>query len=145
MQPVTVSDLQDARRIERIQECSPLNPSCDVSHERSAHVDGYKDELKIQPQNKVETQTNSPERAVVFPSAESSNGACQCLTSEDTVTFKVDAPGDLYTLSHSSSYNDDYFFVWLIQVGSVLNNVRSVTIWVACQHLLKKIFVVSLS
>lgn len=74
----------------------------------------------------------SPERAVNFPSVEISHGAFQCLTSEDTVTFKVDAPGDLNPLSLSSLYNNVVFFFWLTQVGSVLNHVHSVTVSVAC-------------
>lgn len=106
MQPVTFSDPPDARRVKYIQECSPVNASCELWHEHSAHVDWYKDGLKIQSQNKVEIQTKSPERAVAFPSAETSHGTYRCLTSDDTVTFKVDAPGDLYTLS---SLNNNYF------------------------------------
>lgn len=135
MQPVTSPDLQDAQRNKCIQECSPLIPSLELSHDHSAHDDWYKDGLKIQSLTNVEVQTNSPDRALVIPSAETSHGTYQCLTSEDTVTFKEDATGDLYTLS-LFIIQCPSFFVWLIQVGSVLNLVHRVTIWVACRQLL---------
>lgn len=99
MQPVTSSDLQDAQRNKCIKEISPLIPACELPHEHSAHVDWYKDGLNIQSLNNVDIQTHSLERALVIPSAETSYGTYQCLTSDDTVTFKEDAAGDLHTLS----------------------------------------------
>lgn len=108
---MTFPDLQDAQRNKCIQKCSPLIPSCELSRDHSAHVDWYKDGLQIQSRNNVELQPNILEGALVIPSAETSHGTYQCLTSDDTVTFKEDVPGDLYTLS---------LFIIYVQMSIVL-------------------------
>lgn len=109
--------------MECIQGCSSLRPGIERSREHFAHVDWHKGGLKIPPQDTEEIQTNSPGRTVDFPSAETSNGARRCLTSDDTVALKVEVPGDLYILSLSPSLNDSYCFFFLSvrfpQVASV--------------------------
>lgn len=101
---MTFSDLQDAQRNKCIQECSPLILNHELSRDHSTHVDWCKVGLEIQPQNNVEIETNSLERAIVTPSAETSHATYQCLTPDDPGTFKVDVTGDLYTLSLFITY-----------------------------------------
>uniref|UniRef100_A0A668UB21 Obscurin-like protein 1 n=1 Tax=Oreochromis aureus TaxID=47969 RepID=A0A668UB21_OREAU len=72
-----------------IQVGKPLE--CEVSHDPSAHVDWFKDGVKVLPQNNVEVQSDGLTRTLLIPSAESADaGTYECSTKDDTVTFKVD-------------------------------------------------------
>uniref|UniRef100_A0A3P8S5Q9 Obscurin-like protein 1 n=1 Tax=Amphiprion percula TaxID=161767 RepID=A0A3P8S5Q9_AMPPE len=89
--PVKFSQLQENDRTKSVQEGSPLVLSCELSHDPSAHVDWYKDGMKLLPQNNVEIQSDGLTRTLLIPSAENTHaGTYKCSTSEDTVIFKVE-------------------------------------------------------
>ncbi|XP_024864920.1 obscurin isoform X9 [Kryptolebias marmoratus] len=92
--PVKFSELQENERNKLIQEGNPLVLSCELSHESSTHVDWYKDDIKLLPQNNVEIQSDGLTRKLLIPSAESKHaGIYECSTSDDSITFKVDIKG----------------------------------------------------
>lgn len=95
--PVKFSELQETDRNKSIQEGSPIVLSCEVSHDPSAHVDWYKNGIKLLPQNNMEIQSDGPTRTLLIHSAENIHGGTyECSTSDDTITFKVDIKGDLF-------------------------------------------------
>uniref|UniRef100_A0AAX7TCK0 Obscurin like cytoskeletal adaptor 1b n=1 Tax=Astatotilapia calliptera TaxID=8154 RepID=A0AAX7TCK0_ASTCA len=70
---------------------APIVLRCELSHDPSAHVDWYKDGVKVLPQNNVEVQSDGLTRILFIPSAGSAHaGTYECSTKDDTVTFKVD-------------------------------------------------------
>nr|XP_046260552.1 obscurin-like protein 1 isoform X6 [Scatophagus argus] len=92
--PVKFSDLQEADRNKTVQEGSPIVLSCELSHEPSAHVDWYKDGVKLLPQNTMEIQADGLARTLRIHSAENMHaGTYECSTSDDSITFKVDVKG----------------------------------------------------
>lgn len=103
--PVKFSELQETDRNISIQEDCPIVLSCELSHDSSAHVDWYKDGMKLVQQNNVEIQSDGLTRTLFIHSAESiHSGSYECSTADDTITFKVDVQGDLF-LSLLSSYH----------------------------------------
>lgn len=98
------SELQENDRKKSVEEGAPIVLRCELSHDPSAHVDWYKDGVKVLPQNNVEVQSDGLTRTLLIPSAGSAHaGTYECSTKDDTVTFKVDVKGDLF-LSSLSSY-----------------------------------------
>ncbi|XP_016527111.1 obscurin-like isoform X6 [Poecilia formosa] len=98
--PVKFSKLQEKDRNRSIEEGKPLALSCELSHDPSAHVDWYKDGMKLGYWDKVEIKSDGLTRTLIIPSAESIHaGIYECSTSEDSVTFKVDvkAPPATFT------------------------------------------------
>uniref|UniRef100_A0A3B4YE62 Obscurin-like protein 1 n=1 Tax=Seriola lalandi dorsalis TaxID=1841481 RepID=A0A3B4YE62_SERLL len=74
--------------------CTPIVLSCELCHDASAHVDWYKDGMKLLPQNNVEIQSDGLTRKLLICSSENIHGGTyECSTSDDTVTFKVDVKG----------------------------------------------------
>lgn len=95
--PVKFSELQETDRNKFVQEGSPVVLSCELSHDPSAHVDWFKDGMKLLPQNNMEIQSDGLTRTLLIHSAENINaGTYACSTSDDTITFKVDVKGDLF-------------------------------------------------
>lgn len=93
--PVKFSDLQETDRNKSVQEGSPIVLRCELAHEPSAHVDWYKDGTKLLPQNNMDIQSDGLTRTLLIHAAENIHGGTyQCLTSDDTITFKVDIKGD---------------------------------------------------
>ncbi|XP_028249494.1 obscurin-like protein 1 isoform X7 [Parambassis ranga] len=89
--PVKFSELQENDRNKSIPEGSPIVLSCELSHNPSAHVDWFKDGVKLLPQNNVETQSDGLTRTLLIPSAENIHaGTYECSTADDTITFQVD-------------------------------------------------------
>ncbi|XP_042281914.1 obscurin-like protein 1 isoform X1 [Thunnus maccoyii] len=92
--PVKFSELQETDRNKSVQEGCPIVLSCELSHDSSAHVDWYKDGMKLLQQNNVEIQSDGLTRSLVIHSAESiHSGSYECSTADDTITFKVDVQG----------------------------------------------------
>ncbi|XP_045909528.1 obscurin [Micropterus dolomieu] len=92
--PVKFSELQETDRNKFVQEGSPVVLSCELSHDPSAHVDWFKDGMKLLPQNNMEIQSDGLTRTLLIHSAENINaGTYACSTSDDTITFKVDVKG----------------------------------------------------
>ncbi|XP_028249497.1 obscurin-like protein 1 isoform X10 [Parambassis ranga] len=92
--PVKFSELQENDRNKSIPEGSPIVLSCELSHNPSAHVDWFKDGVKLLPQNNVETQSDGLTRTLLIPSAENIHaGTYECSTADDTITFQVDVKG----------------------------------------------------
>ncbi|XP_010790538.1 obscurin-like protein 1 [Notothenia coriiceps] len=88
------SELQETDKSKYIQEGSPIVLSCELSHDVSAHVDWYKDGMKLLPQNNMELQSDGLTRTLLIHSAEHIHcGTYECSTSDDTITFKVDVEG----------------------------------------------------
>ncbi|XP_017158794.1 obscurin-like protein 1 isoform X12 [Poecilia reticulata] len=92
--PVKFSKLQEKDSNRSIEEGKPLALSCELSHDPSAHVDWYKDGMKLGSWDKVEIKSDGLTRTLIIPPAESVHaGIYECSTSEDSVTFKVDVKG----------------------------------------------------
>ncbi|XP_039883567.1 obscurin-like protein 1 isoform X13 [Simochromis diagramma] len=92
--PVKFSELQENDRNKSVEEGAPIVLRCELSHDPSAHVDWYKDGVKVLPQNNVEVQSDGLTRTLLIPSAGSAHaGTYECSTKDDTVTFKVDVKG----------------------------------------------------
>ncbi|XP_033965419.1 obscurin isoform X4 [Pseudochaenichthys georgianus] len=92
--PLKFSELQETDKSKYVQEGSPIVLSCELSHDASAHVDWYKDGMKLLPQNNMELQSDGPTRTLLIHSAEHIHcGTYECSTSDDTITFKVDVEG----------------------------------------------------
>ncbi|XP_067459173.1 obscurin-like protein 1 isoform X12 [Thunnus thynnus] len=92
--PVKFSELQETDRNKSVHEGCPIVLSCELSHDSSAHVDWYKDGMKLLQQNNVEIQSDGLTRSLVIHSAESiHSGSYECSTADDTITFKVDVQG----------------------------------------------------
>lgn len=95
--PVKFSELQETDRNKSIKEGSPIVLSCELSHDPSAHVDWYKDGMKLLPQNNMEIQSDGLTRTLLIHSAGNIHGGTyECSTSDDTITFKVDVKGDSF-------------------------------------------------
>ncbi|KAJ4932905.1 hypothetical protein JOQ06_029743 [Pogonophryne albipinna] len=91
---VEVKELQETDKSKYVQEGSPIVLSCELSHDASAHVDWYKDGMKLLPQNNMELQSDGQTRTLLIHSAEHIHcGTYECSTSDDTITFKVDVEG----------------------------------------------------
>ncbi|XP_034077356.1 obscurin isoform X9 [Gymnodraco acuticeps] len=89
--PLKFSELQETDKSKYVQEGSPIVLSCELSHDASAHVDWYKDGMKLLPQNNMELQSDGQTRTLLIHSAEHIHcGTYECSTSDDTITFKVD-------------------------------------------------------
>ncbi|KAK5921290.1 hypothetical protein CgunFtcFv8_025006 [Champsocephalus gunnari] len=92
--PLKFSELQETDKSKHVQEGCPIVLSCELSHDASAHVDWYKDGMKLLPQNNMELQSDGPTRTLLIHSAEHIHGGTyECSTSDDTITFKVDVEG----------------------------------------------------
>ncbi|KAK2839511.1 hypothetical protein Q5P01_013251 [Channa striata] len=92
--PAKFREIQETDRNRTFEEGSPIILSCELSHDSSAHVDWYKDGMKLLPQNNVEIQSDGVTRTLFIQSAESRHsGVYECSTSDDTVTFQVDVKG----------------------------------------------------
>ncbi|KAF3842845.1 hypothetical protein F7725_001694 [Dissostichus mawsoni] len=92
--PLKFSELQETDKSKYVQEGSPIVLSCELSHDPSAHVDWYKDGMKLLPQNNMELQSDGLTRTLLIHSAEHIHcGTYECSTSDDTITFKVDVEG----------------------------------------------------
>ncbi|XP_033990218.1 obscurin-like [Trematomus bernacchii] len=92
--PLKFSELQEKDKSKYVQEGSPIVLSCELSHDPSAHVDWYKDGMKLLPQNNMELQSDGLTRTLLIHSAEHMHcGTYECSTSDDTITFKVDVEG----------------------------------------------------
>ncbi|XP_034077351.1 obscurin-like protein 1 isoform X4 [Gymnodraco acuticeps] len=92
--PLKFSELQETDKSKYVQEGSPIVLSCELSHDASAHVDWYKDGMKLLPQNNMELQSDGQTRTLLIHSAEHIHcGTYECSTSDDTITFKVDVEG----------------------------------------------------
>ncbi|XP_060909825.1 obscurin isoform X5 [Labrus mixtus] len=92
--PVKFSELQESHRNKSVEEGCPIVLSCELSHDPSAHVQWYKDGMKLLPQNDMETQSGGLTRTLLINSAEHMHGGTyECSTSDDTITFKVDVKG----------------------------------------------------
>ncbi|KAL3970287.1 adhesion G protein-coupled receptor L2 [Sarotherodon galilaeus] len=92
--PVKFSELQENDRNKSVEEGAPIVLRCELSHDPSAHVDWFKDGVKVLPENNVEVQSDGLTRTLLIPSAESAHaGTYECSTKDDTVTFKVDVKG----------------------------------------------------
>lgn len=112
--PVKFSELPETDRDKSVHEGSPVVLRCELSHDPSAHVDWYKDGMKLLPQNNMEIQSDGLTRTLLIHSAESMHGGTyECSTSEDTITFKVDIKGDLF-LYLLSSYHAYLYHVHLV-------------------------------
>ncbi|KAG7240547.1 hypothetical protein INR49_026831 [Caranx melampygus] len=93
-QPVKFSELQETDKNKSVQEGTPIVLSCELSHDPSAHVDWYKDGMKLLPQDNVEIQSDGLTRTLLICSAEKIHGGTyECSTSDDTITFQVDVKG----------------------------------------------------
>lgn len=91
------SELQETDRNKTVQEGTPIVLRCDLSHDSSAHVEWYKDGMKLLPQNNMEMQSDGVTRTLLIQSAESiHSGTYECSTSDDILTFKVDVKGDFF-------------------------------------------------
>ncbi|XP_065818093.1 obscurin isoform X5 [Labrus bergylta] len=92
--PVKFSELQERHRNKSVEEGCPIVLSCELSHDPSAHVQWYKDGMKLLPQHNMETQSDGLTRTLLINSAEHMHGGTyECSTSDDTITFKVDVKG----------------------------------------------------
>ncbi|XP_043988664.1 obscurin-like protein 1 [Gambusia affinis] len=92
--PVKFSKLQQKDSNRSIEEGKPLVLSCELAHDPLAHVDWYKDGMKLGSWDKVEIKSDGLTRTLTIPSAESIHaGIYECSTSEDSVTFTVDVKG----------------------------------------------------
>ncbi|XP_035532985.1 obscurin-like protein 1 isoform X15 [Morone saxatilis] len=92
--PVKFSELQETDRNKSVQEGSAIVLRCELSHDPSAHVDWYKDGVKLLPQNNMDIQSDGLTRTLLIHSAENiQGGTYECSTSDDTITFKVDVKG----------------------------------------------------
>ncbi|XP_051260025.1 obscurin-like protein 1 isoform X3 [Dicentrarchus labrax] len=92
--PVKFSELQETDRNMSVQEGSAIVLRCELSHDPSAHVDWYKDGVKLLPQNNMDIQSDGLTRTLLIHSAENIHGGTyECSTSDDTITFKVDVKG----------------------------------------------------
>ncbi|XP_041663263.1 obscurin-like protein 1 isoform X12 [Cheilinus undulatus] len=92
--PVKFSELPESIRNVSVEDGFPIVLSCELSHDPSAHVEWYKDGMKLLPQNDMETQADGLTRTLLIQSAEKMHGGTyECSTSDDTVTFKVEVKG----------------------------------------------------
>ncbi|XP_032423839.1 obscurin-like protein 1 isoform X9 [Xiphophorus hellerii] len=113
--PVKFSKLQEKDRNRSIEEGKPLALSCELSHDPLAHVDWYKDGMKLGSWDKVEIKSDGLTRTLIIPSAESIHaGIYECSTSEDSITFKVDVKGQSPRII-ATPFSEKYK---LIRIGS---------------------------
>ncbi|KAI4805218.1 hypothetical protein KUCAC02_009844 [Chaenocephalus aceratus] len=92
--PLKFSELQETDKSKYVQEGCPIVLSCELSHDASAHVDWYKDGMKLLPQKQYGTTVRWSTRTLLIHSAEHIHCATyECSTSDDTITFKVDVEG----------------------------------------------------
>ena len=86
----------EAERTKSVPAGGPLVLQCELS-DPTAQVHWYKDGTKLLPQRGVDLRSDGLTRTLVVQSAEiSHSGIYECLTADDTVTFKVDIKGDLH-------------------------------------------------
>ncbi|XP_027878726.1 obscurin-like protein 1 isoform X7 [Xiphophorus couchianus] len=113
--PVKFSKLQEKDRNRSIEEGKPLALSCELSHDPLAHVDWYKDGMKLGSWDKVEIKSDGLTRTLIIPSAESIHaGIYECSTSEDSIIFKVDVKGQSPRIM-ATPFSEKYK---LIRIGS---------------------------
>lgn len=113
--PVKFSELQETDRNKSVQEGSPIVLSCELSHDPSAHVDWYKDGMKLLPQSNTEIESDGLTRTLLIHSAENIHGGTyECSTSDDTITFKVDVKGDLFLLSFLIMHTTSVLFCFVL-------------------------------
>ncbi|XP_023192527.1 obscurin-like protein 1 isoform X8 [Xiphophorus maculatus] len=113
--PVKFSKLQEKDRNRSVEEGKPLALSCELSHDPLAHVDWYKDGMKLGSWDKVEIKSDGLTRTLIIPSAESIHaGIYECSTSEDSITFKVDIKGQSPRIM-ATPFSEKYK---LIRIGS---------------------------
>ncbi|XP_047456755.1 obscurin-like protein 1 isoform X7 [Mugil cephalus] len=94
--PVKFSELEEKDKNKSGQEGAPIVLSCELSHDPSAHVDWFKDGMKLLPYNNVEIKSDGLTRTLLISSAETIHtGTYECSTSDDIITFKVDVKGRL--------------------------------------------------
>ncbi|XP_067371935.1 obscurin isoform X3 [Channa argus] len=92
--PAKFTELQETDKNRTVEEGSPIVLRCELSHDSSAHVNWYKDGMKLLPQGNVEIQSDDLTRTLFIQSAESKHsGIYECSTPDDTITFKVDVKG----------------------------------------------------
>ncbi|XP_021180745.2 obscurin-like protein 1 isoform X13 [Fundulus heteroclitus] len=89
--PVKFTKLEEKDRNRSIEKGDPLVLCCELSHDPSAHVDWYKDGMRLGSLDRAEIKSDGLTRTLLIPSAESIHaGIYQCSTSDDSITFKVD-------------------------------------------------------
>lgn len=94
-QPVKLFYHRETDRNISVQEGSPIDLRCKLSHNPSSHVDWTKDGIKLLPQNNMETKSEGLSRTLHIHSAEKTHGGIyECSTSGHTITFEVDIKGD---------------------------------------------------
>ncbi|XP_054908733.1 obscurin-like protein 1 isoform X6 [Poeciliopsis prolifica] len=113
--PVKFSKLPEKDRNRSVEEGKPFALSCELSHDPLAHVDWYKDGMKLGSWDKVEMKSDGLTRTLIIPSAESIHaGIYECSTSEDSITFKVDVKGQSPRIM-ATPFTEKYK---LIRIGS---------------------------
>ncbi|XP_067113951.1 obscurin-like protein 1 isoform X2 [Osmerus mordax] len=91
--PVRFSAAPEPERTKSVPAGGPLVLQCELS-DPTAQVHWYKDGTKLLPQRGVDLRSDGLTRTLVVQSAEiSHSGIYECLTADDTVTFKVDIKG----------------------------------------------------
>ncbi|XP_015242825.1 PREDICTED: obscurin-like isoform X10 [Cyprinodon variegatus] len=89
--PVRFSKLLEEDRNRSIEEGKPIVLNCELSHDPSAHVDWYKDGIKLTSGDNMEIKSDGLSRTLLIPSAQSIHaGIYECSTSDDSIAFKVD-------------------------------------------------------
>ncbi|XP_038138825.1 obscurin-like protein 1 isoform X3 [Cyprinodon tularosa] len=92
--PVRFSKLLEEDRNRSIEEGKPIVLNCALSHDPSAHVDWYKDGIKLTSGDNMEIKSDGLSRTLLIPSAQSIHaGIYECSTSDDSIAFKVDIKG----------------------------------------------------
>ncbi|XP_015242828.1 PREDICTED: obscurin-like protein 1 isoform X13 [Cyprinodon variegatus] len=92
--PVRFSKLLEEDRNRSIEEGKPIVLNCELSHDPSAHVDWYKDGIKLTSGDNMEIKSDGLSRTLLIPSAQSIHaGIYECSTSDDSIAFKVDIKG----------------------------------------------------
>lgn len=96
--PVTYSTIFDVERTKSLEAGKLLELKCEVA-DSTVPVCGYKDAVKLCPQNDWDTQSNGTLKRLIIPSAEVlPSGLYSCETSDDTIHFTVDMKGDFFLI-----------------------------------------------
>lgn len=91
------SKLLEEDRNRSIEEGKPIVLNCELSHDPSAHVDWYKDGIKLTSGDNMEIKSDGLSRTLLIPSAQSIHaGIYECSTSDDSIAFKVDIKGEYF-------------------------------------------------
>ncbi|XP_035860406.1 obscurin-like protein 1 isoform X6 [Sander lucioperca] len=99
--PVTYSTIFDVERTKSLEAGKLLELKCEVA-DSTVPVCGYKDAVKLCPQNDWDTQSNGTLKRLIIPSAEVlPSGLYSCETSDDTIHFTVDMKAPMLPLSPS--------------------------------------------